>query len=60
MPKSTVVSGIVTTYNSFSHLNKVWIKSINTGATEQSDSLATFYHKIVQNKDIIIVFAARF
>ena len=38
---STVISGIVTTYNIFP-LNKVLIKSLNTGATEQSDSLGHF------------------
>jgi hypothetical protein len=56
--KSTVVSGIVTTYNSFP-LNKVLIKSINTGATEQSDSLGHFTINC-SNKDILLFSAAGF
>lgn len=53
--KSTVVSGIITTYNSFP-LNKVLIKSFNTGATEQSDSLGHF--SINCGKKDLLLFSA--
>jgi hypothetical protein len=53
--KSTVVSGIVTTYNSFP-LNNVLIKSHNTGVTKQSDSLGHF--TINCGKNDILLFSA--
>ena len=56
--KSTVVSGIVTTYNSFP-LNKVLIKSFNTGATEQSDSLG-HYSINCAKKDLLLFSASGF
>jgi hypothetical protein len=55
---STVISGIVTTYNIFP-LNKVLIKSLNTGATEQSDSLGHFTINCAM-KDILLFSASGF
>ena len=55
---STVISGIVTTYNFFP-LNKVLIKSLNTGATEQSDSLGNFTINCAM-KDILLFSASGF
>ena len=55
---STVISGIVTTYNIFP-LNKVLIKSLNTGVTEQSDSLGHFTINCAM-KDILLFSASGF
>ena len=55
---STVISGIITTYNIFP-LNKVLIKSLNTGATEQSDSLGHFTINCAM-KDILLFSASGF
>lgn len=56
--KSTDISGIVTTSYSFP-LNHVLVKSLNTGATQQSDSLGHFFIKS-PGKDILVFSASGF
>lgn len=56
--KSTDISGMVTTFNSYP-LNHVLIKSINTGVTGQSDSLGHFFIKST-DKDILLFSASGF
>lgn len=56
--KSIDISGMVTTFNSYP-LNHVMIKSLNTGATGQSDSLGHFNIKST-DKDILLFSALGF